>query len=141
MSFMDRALDFSDSRLQRRVKQALHFAAREFAMAAEFESGVGNVADLYTAQLHYRMPDRIEHAADLLVLALAQRDFKPGVARFACSLDQFDSGRGCSRFSETDPSSQSFDLLFAGRASHLHVIDLLDAAALRQELCQLAIVR
>ena len=71
MSFMDRALDFSDSRLHGGLKQTSHFAAREFTIAAEGEPGIGNVANLNAAKLHYRVPDRIEHAPDLLVLALA----------------------------------------------------------------------
>ena len=127
-------------RMGGRLKKALDLAWFQLAMLAGREAAIVDVTDPNAAEFHYRVADRIEHSPDLLVFAFAENDFVPVVTGFPRALDQTNSGRRGSRLAKSDPATQALDLIFAGRALHFCVIDLLDFSTLRQKVRQLAIV-
>ena len=62
----------------------MNFFLRKLSIFTDRQMLVNNVADPDTFELHYRMANRIEHLADLLVMALIKRHLIPAV--FVCGL-------------------------------------------------------
>src|SRR5262249_47810297 len=82
-----------------------------------------------------------EHLPDLLVLALAQRYFIPGVSAFTRSFQQLDLGRSCLDAAEFDPASQLRDLCRRRGPFDFYVIYLGNLARSSQQLGEVSVIR
>jgi hypothetical protein len=107
-----------------KLEKALDFGGTEVAKLARLKRFVFEEANRHPPQFEDRVANRVEHAADLLVASFKKGDTVPGVG--GALFDQFDLGRSGAGTFEDDPPLKLEDLLMAGLALDLDLIDLGD---------------